>query len=565
MSPKAKAKLRRSKVLPFILVFAVFLALESGYFSLKKEFATRMPWGIRIANASYSLVESDVVQAELEQRISDYLARPIQFQVGDTMHELTAKQLGLSISATEVVSQMTGALWTLGAEPLTVTLDEASLREQLLLAEPSLEFTPINARVTLDSDGQLEILPEANGTKTDFTVLAVILRIQASHLNNSPITVRSAPVLPVLTADEIRPFQSQIAKLIQKPLVLKDTEYNRFTIPLAERLTWFDYQTSYFVAGKTVLLPGVQQLAGIDGEPQLTLNRTEFAKFVTSELNPLVVIKKRSVNISKDADGGVTFDGLAVDGRSIDIDALYELVTMALEGDIREIVIPYQAQPAEVTISADLQELGITELIGASAMRYTGSPTNRQHNISISAKYLTGQLIAPGEEWSFLERVGPITSRAGYRKELVIKGGDVIPEIGGGVCQVSTTFFRTILDAGLPIVAQRPHSLKVRYYYPPGLDATIYTGSVDLKFRNNTGKYILIQSVVEGEDDPQLTVNFYGTNDGRTAEMRGPYYPDGTPIINLAKAGMRMYWERILTSAEGTETIEKYSSAYRYH
>ncbi len=564
MSPKAKPKSRRPRLLPFIIVFVVFLALESGYFFLKKEFSTRMPWGIEIANANYGLQEAEVVAAELEQRITNYLVRPVQFQIGEVVHEFQAEELSLTISATETVRQAAGALWTLGEEPLNVSLDAARLRELLLAAEPSLEFRPINARAVLNESNEVEILPETPGTTTDFVALAKTLRDQASRLDTSSITVVSTPVAPQLTAADITPFQNQIAALIQTPLVLKDTEYNRFTIDLADRLTWFDYQTRYFVAGRTVALPGVNQVSGLDGESALTLDRGAFATFVERELDPLVAIETRSVAITQDLEDKITFDGVAVNGRMVDVDALYELVTAALTSEVREIVIPYQTQIAPVSVSMSLQDLGVTELIGATAMRYTGSPANRQYNIKLSAENLNGQLIAPGAEWSFLESVGPITGRAGYLQELVIKGGDVIPEIGGGICQVSTAFFRAILDAGLPIVYRRAHSLKVRYYYPPGLDATIYTGSVDLKFRNDTGNSILIQAAVEGEDDPQLIVNFYGTSDGRTAKMRGPFYPSGAPITDLRKAGMKMYWERILTNAEGVETIERYNSAYSY-
>ncbi|HZQ29900.1 MAG TPA: VanW family protein, partial [Patescibacteria group bacterium] len=102
---------------------------------------------------------------------------------------------------------------------------------------------------------------------------------------------------------------------------------------------------------------------------------------------------------------------------------------------------------------------------------------------------------------------------------------------GGGVCQVSTTFFRALLNAGLPIVERHPHSYRVGYYEqdsPPGLDATIYYPSVDLKFRNDTGNYILIQTVVD-YDNLRLTFNLYGTKDGREVSISNSVITNQTP------------------------------------
>jgi vancomycin resistance protein YoaR len=96
---------------------------------------------------------------------------------------------------------------------------------------------------------------------------------------------------------------------------------------------------------------------------------------------------------------------------------------------------------------------------------------------------------------------------------------------GGGVCQVSTTFFRALLSAGLPIVERHAHAYRVGYYeengYPPGIDATVFVPSVDLKFLNDTGHYILVQSKID-LDNLYLEFDLYGTSDGRTVSMTTP-------------------------------------------
>ena len=115
----------------------------------------------------------------------------------------------------------------------------------------------------------------------------------------------------------------------------------------------------------------------------------------------------------------------------------------------------------------------------------------------------------------------------GYLPELVIKGDRTVPEFGGGLCQVSTTLFRAVMDSGLPVTARRNHSYRVSYYEKdgngkvigPGLDATIYEPDVDFKFKNDMSTPVLIIGYVIGD---KVTFELYGTKDGRTSKIDGP-------------------------------------------
>jgi vancomycin resistance protein YoaR len=102
---------------------------------------------------------------------------------------------------------------------------------------------------------------------------------------------------------------------------------------------------------------------------------------------------------------------------------------------------------------------------------------------------------------------------------------------GGGVCQVSTTFFRAALNAGLPIVERRSHSYRVAYYeqgFSPGLDATVFDPTTDLKIKNDTDNYILIQTIFN-EKESRLTFDLYGTNDGRISTVGKSVIKSSTP------------------------------------
>jgi vancomycin resistance protein YoaR len=117
--------------------------------------------------------------------------------------------------------------------------------------------------------------------------------------------------------------------------------------------------------------------------------------------------------------------------------------------------------------------------------RYSERERNRAHNIRKAASSINGIILLPGDTFSYNEVVGPRTFREGFRKAPVIVKGELVPGDGGGVCQVSTTVYMAALQAGLQIVQRSHHAFPI-HYAPPGLDATVVYGAIDLRFRNNT-------------------------------------------------------------------------------
>lgn len=207
----------------------------------------------------------------------------------------------------------------------------------------------------------------------------------------------------------------------------------------------------------------------------------------------------------------------SVTGRAVDREKLFSDIQTALKSEsYRKITIKIVTTVSEVR-EDNYITLGITELISEGISSLVGSPRNRIHNIKVGASKFNGVLIKPGGTFSFNKTLGAVGPQTGYLPELVIKDRKTIPEYGGGLCQVSTTTFRAALLAGLPIVERKEHAYRVRYYdwpYGPGVDATVYLPSPDLKFKNDTGHWILIQTRVSGS---KLSFYFYGTKGGRTA------------------------------------------------
>lgn len=275
-------------------------------------------------------------------------------------------------------------------------------------------------------------------------------------------------------------------------------------------------------------------------------------------------------------------------GKKVQIDEVKEhliehlLVSQSSPSRMVRITVPVTTVKPEVT-NDEANSLGIKERIGVGTSLFHGSIANRIYNLTLASNKLNGILVEPGEEFSFNKVIGDISTLSGYKQAYVIQNGRTVLGDGGGVCQVSTTLFRALLDAGLPITERNQHAYRVHYYEEdsgPGIDAAIYTPTVDLKFKNDTGHHILIQTHVDPQA-MQLTFELYGTSDGRisvvndpvivsTSPAPEPLYQDDPTLpkgqvkqIDWAAPGAVVYFTREVTRDGKVIISDKYTSRYR--
>ena len=167
----------------------------------------------------------------------------------------------------------------------------------------------------------------------------------------------------------------------------------------------------------------------------------------------------------------------------------------------------------------EVNDMGIKELLGRGTSSFKHSTDIRNYNVEKGASIVNRVLVAPGETFSFIKNLGEVTLDSGYKKAYIIRQGKTELDVGGGICQVSTTLFRAMLDAGLNVTTRQAHAYRVSYYEEdtkPGFDATVFIPNPDLKFINDTGHYVLIQSYYDGVNK-KLAYEIYGTSDGRKA------------------------------------------------
>ena len=164
-----------------------------------------------------------------------------------------------------------------------------------------------------------------------------------------------------------------------------------------------------------------------------------------------------------------------------------------------------------------------------SSSSYTtiyGGIANRIHNVQLVAHLVDDKLIAPDATFSFNGTTGDRNAAKGFLEAPVIVNGELTTGLGGGVCQVSTTVFNAAFEAGLEITERTNHALYISHY-PQGRDATVDYPSIDLKFVNDTGHWLLLRTFVGSSS---LTVNLYGTPTGRkVTSTTAPLVMTGPP------------------------------------
>ncbi|MEO5632377.1 VanW family protein [Gaiella sp.] len=169
------------------------------------------------------------------------------------------------------------------------------------------------------------------------------------------------------------------------------------------------------------------------------------------------------------------------------------------------------AEPVRTT--ADAKAMGITGVVASYTTTYGGTP-GRLNNVQLVSELIDGTLIAPGGTFSFNETTGERTAERGFQEAPVIINGELQNGLGGGVCQVSTTVFNAAYEGGLPITARTNHALYISHY-PTGRDATVNYPDLDIRFANDTGRWLLLRTFV---GTGSLTVNLYGTPVNRRVE-----------------------------------------------
>ncbi|MBA4543368.1 VanW family protein [Thermoactinomyces daqus] len=249
---------------------------------------------------------------------------------------------------------------------------------------------------------------------------------------------------------------------------------------------------------------------GYDGKDLSTINQEKLAKWLDS-VRDQVKIEPKNARFKHNKWGNSIIRG--EEGRVMDVKTVKTWLK-----DLR----PYINKPTQIpTISvapkvssADLREVN-KKMIGSYTTKFDPGNVNRTTNIKLASAQINNLVLLPGERFSFNKVVGERTAARGYKPAHVIVKGEFTEGIGGGICQVSSTLYNSVDEAGLKVTAIQHHSAEVTYV-PKGRDATVSWGGPDFRFKNNLNKPVLLKIKISGS---HLTVNVY-TSPGAKVQSR---------------------------------------------
>lgn len=380
---------------------------------------------------------------------------------------------------------------------LEITLDANKLNEQVdsLASQVNKPFIPTEINY---KNNIISVTKGSTGIELDQDALLNNLNfLLINGKFNQPINIETKIIGSIPNEDQIAQSKIRAQKLIKKSLILNEN-FNKIVINSDTLISWIGFENNY----------QSEQIA-------------EYIKNLNTSLtrNPVDAVFKFENN-------KVTEFQPSKDGITIKEDELFNLINISLdklmnsEEILDTITVPVISTSPKIK-TEDANDLGIKDLLGRGTSSFSHSSAIRNMNVEKGASIINRVLVAPGETFSFIKSLGEVSLEAGYKKAYIIRQGKTELDVGGGICQVSTTLFRAMLDAGLNITARQNHAYRVSYYEEdskPGFDATVFIPNPDLKFINDTGNYVLIQSSYDGQNK-KLTYEIYGTSDGRKAEI----------------------------------------------
>lgn len=237
-------------------------------------------------------------------------------------------------------------------------------------------------------------------------------------------------------------------------------------------------------------------------------------------------------------------------GKKLDVDDLCNKIKECIDPNpekVETVTVDLQDYSPRIT-SADLNK--ITGIMSSYSSTFGTADTGRVENLRIASGYINGTLLMPGDEFSYNKTIGPTTPERGYKEANTYVGSKIVPGYGGGVCQVSSTLYRAVIQANIRSTERRNHSMTVGYA-KPGLDATVAAGYIDYKFVNTYDFPIYIQGYLSGN---QVVFNVWGNKEAMggktyelvneiletytygTEEVQDPTLPEGTRVVTSSGA-----------------------------
>jgi vancomycin resistance protein YoaR len=394
--------------------------------------------------------------------------------------------------------------------PLQTQVDMAVLNSWFDRVDSQINNPAINAQIVVDGTN-VSISPDSTGIVVDRKAATAQILSTLATLEPTRVDLPVAVDQPEITVSDLEQVKSDVQTAIAKPV----------RIGFEEKAWRIDGSTlSSYLTVETVLEDGAPRAV-------LSMDTERLAGDLRTQFVPEVNRKPVNARIGwNDEKGRVVALDPSVTGVTLKANAFAEAVAASYLGDHGTVKIPVVI--TRPTIDAEnLAALNITARLGHGDSNFAGGAWGRDQNIYVATDLLNGTLVPPGGEFSFNQAIGEITADKGYQEAAVVVAEEVGRDIGGGVCQVSTTIFRAAIYAGMPITEWHPHTYRLTNYerdgWGPGFDASILQNEwqtpdqwADFRFENFTDGWLLVEAYTA---DVYVNVNIYGQETGRSVDV----------------------------------------------
>lgn len=580
-------KAKKTIIVAGAVILSLFLLTAASVMIARAAYAGKIYPNVYVGDLDISGLTAEQAVSKLQQRVIVMNTEGIKLRIDEDAETVTPASLGVQLSIEDAVNKamqagrdgtllgqigdLVDSQWREISVQVPLQVDDRAWFNAMADLKNSHGNPGTDIRLKFEGEKVVVLTDVKPGHTIDIDALGAQLKEQLSNLKVSDIEADLKYEEPKVDEASAPAAVSQAERVMSQSIKLLHDRH--------------DLNLSKARIGTLLVSEAV------DNKLIVRLDKLAVSEYV-AELAGKINNIPQVGDINIDANGKIIDFVPPAAGEVLLEEKTVDLITAELqkrldgEAPSKESVIDLPVVIKAPNITGSATELGVEELIGIATTPFKGSPTNRRLNIANGTKFLNGILLAPDETFSTIQTLGVIDNTTGYLPELVIKGDRTIPEFGGGLCQVSTTLFRAVLDAGMPVVERRNHSYRVGYYerdasgrfIGPGLDATIYDPAPDFKFKNDTGAHILIRGYVKGD---YITFELYGKKDGRVAEVDGPHtlktVPAGEPIytetdtleagvikkVETAHAGGTATATYTVKYADGRVETQKFDSYYR--
>lgn len=474
--------------------------------------ADRTPREATVSGVEVGGLPSAQAVTALEDGLADRVTQPLSIRVGDIEATLDPTQAGLAVDAQASIDALTGRSWDprvvierlfgqVDTDAVT-NVDSEALTAALSGAEDFVTVPPVDATIAF-ANGTAVVSDPVDGSGLDVEAAVTIIEdtwLTATDTLDLPVTT-IAPTMDQATVDTA--MTTIVDPLLSGPV----------TVVAGEATTTLEPDA----------LTAIATVPAQDGAFVLQLDADQLTQLVDAALPG---VGQASTDASFTFTNGTPTIVPSQDGTGFDPAQLAAAVTAAAQSTTeRTATLELTAQEAEFS-TADAEALGITEVIGEySTPLPAGTDVPRTNNIRHGAEIVTGTLLMPGDTFSLSKTLGPINGSTGFFMSHVVESGNVSEAWGGGLSQLSTTLFNASFEAGLEDVTHQPHS---RWFerYPPGREATLFEGQIDMQFKNRTDHGVLVQAWVE---NGRTYARLWGTKTFDTTITSGGKYAITSP------------------------------------